>query len=71
MPVVAALGVDVDEDGFVRADPMTKATSRPGIYAAGDLTSRMQGAIFAAAAGTQAAAMITMDLAMELAAPAP
>lgn len=64
VPMVAALGLAVDDDGFVIADAMTKQTSLSGIYAAGDLTSRLQGAIFAAAAGTQAAAMINMDLAM-------
>jgi SAM-dependent methyltransferase len=37
------------------------------VYAAGDLTTRMQGAIIAAASGTQAAAMINIELTMELA----
>ena len=41
---------------------MTRLTSVPGIYAAGDLTTRAQGAIFAAAAGTQAGAMCNHDL---------
>lgn len=50
------------EEGFVRVDPMMRQTSRPGIYAAGDLTSRQQGAIFAAAQGTQAAAALNHDL---------
>ena len=36
-----------------------------GIYAAGDLTSRMQGAIIAAAASTQAAAMIDVELSLQ------
>lgn len=64
--LVRALGVEL-EDGYVRVDAMKRETSVPGIYAAGDLTTRMQGAMFAAAAGTQAAAMINVDLAMELA----
>ena len=46
---------------------MRRETSVPGIYAAGDLTTRMQGAIVAAAAGTHAAAAINMELSMELA----
>ena len=46
---------------------MTRETSVPGIYAAGDLTWRMQGAMFAAAAGTQAATMINHELTTELA----
>ena len=66
--LVQALGLALDDDGFVHIDPMKRETSVPGIYAAGDLTTRMQGAMFAAAAGTQAAAMINLELTMELAA---
>lgn len=62
VPVVAALGLALDEGGYVRVDPMTRETSIPGIYAAGDLTTRAQGAIFAAATGTQAAAMLNHAL---------
>jgi thioredoxin reductase len=65
--LVQALGVALDTDGFVRVDPMTKETSIPGIYAAGDLTWRMQTAILAAAAGTQAATAINLELTAELA----
>jgi thioredoxin reductase len=46
---------------------MKRETSIPGIYAAGDLTTRMQGAIFGAAAGVQAAAALNVELTMELA----
>lgn len=63
--LVGALGLALDEAGFVVVDPMKRETSRPGIYAAGDLTSRMQGAIFAAASGTHAAAMLNLDLATD------
>lgn len=62
--LVRALGVALD-DGYVRVDPASLETSTPGIYAAGDLTTRMQGAIFAASAGVQAAARINVDLAMD------
>jgi thioredoxin reductase len=62
--LVTELGVALDESGFVVADPMTRQTSVPGVYAAGDLTTRMQGAIFAAAAGTQAATVINHELAL-------
>src|SRR5688572_3663608 len=41
--LVRALGVALDDDGFVRVDPMRRETSVPGVYAAGDLTTRMQG----------------------------
>jgi pyruvate/2-oxoglutarate dehydrogenase complex dihydrolipoamide dehydrogenase (E3) component len=65
--LVRALGVALDEDGYVRVDAMKRETTVPGIYAAGDLTTRMQTAIFAAAAGVQAAAMLNVELTMELA----
>jgi thioredoxin reductase len=64
--LVRALGLALEDDGYVRIDAK-RETSVPGIYAAGDLTTRMQGAMFAAAAGTQAAAMINVELSMELA----
>jgi len=64
--LVRAAAVELDEDGLVRVDPMKSETSVPGIYAAGDLTTRMQGAILAAAAGTRAATMINLDLSLDL-----
>jgi thioredoxin reductase len=64
--LVRALGLELDDDGYVKIDPMKRETSRPGVYAAGDLASRQQAAIFAAAAGTQAAAVINVDVTMEL-----
>jgi thioredoxin reductase len=68
VPLIRALGVALDNDGFVQIDPMRRETSIPGIYAAGDLATRMQAAIAAAGAGTHAAAMINFDLTLELAA---
>ena len=65
--LVRALGLALDDDGYVHVDVMKRETSVPGIYAAGDLTTRMQGAILAAASGTQAATMINLDLMTELA----
>jgi thioredoxin reductase len=50
---------------FVRVDDQ-KQTSVPGIYAAGDLTTMLQGALLAAAAGAQAAYMLNHALTMEL-----
>lgn len=64
--LVRTLGLALDDDGFVKTDPMKRETSVPGIFAAGDLTSRMQAAIVAAAAGMQAAAMINVELTTEL-----
>jgi thioredoxin reductase len=65
--LVQALGLELDEAGFVKIDPMKRETSEPGIYAGGDLITPMQGALFGAAAGTQAAAMLNLELTMELA----
>jgi thioredoxin reductase len=64
--LVHTLGVALDDEGFVKADPMTRETSIPGIYAAGDLTTRGQAAVIAAAAGMQAAAAINAELTTEL-----
>ena len=64
--VVDALGLAV-EDGYLKVDPMTRETSRPGIYASGDLTTRMQSAIIAAASGMQAAAALNVELSVALA----
>ncbi|MBM7114626.1 NAD(P)/FAD-dependent oxidoreductase [Archangium primigenium] len=63
--VVRALDVRLDENGFVRVDPMTRETSIPGIYAGGDLQTGMQGAIFAAASAVHAAAMLNHELTVE------
>lgn len=65
--LVHKLGLALDEHGSARVDPMHRETSVPGIYAAGDIMSRMQGAIVAAAAGTHAAATLNHDLTAELA----
>ncbi len=65
--LVRELGVALDDHGYVQVDAATRATSIPGIYAAGDLATRAQSAIFAASAGTQAASMINAELSMELA----
>lgn len=64
--LVAALGLALDLDGFVQVDPMRRESAVPGVYAAGDLTSRMQAAIVAAASGMQAAAAINLELSMAL-----
>lgn len=64
--LVRALELDLDEHGFVRVGEQME-TSRPGVYAAGDLTTMMQGAMFAAAAGGRAAGSINHELTMELA----
>lgn len=64
--LVRALGLALDDDGFIQIDPMRRETSVPGVYAAGDAASRMQAAIAGAASGMQAAAFINLELTMEL-----
>lgn len=64
--LVRALGVELDDDGYVRVDSMKRETSVPGIYASGDLTTRMQGAVLAAASGMQAAAALNAELSLAL-----
>jgi len=62
--LVQQLGLSLDEQGFVRVDDH-RETSVPGIHAAGDLTTRLQGAVLAAAAGCFAAAMLNHALTLE------
>lgn len=64
--LVRTLGVEVDEHGYLVVDAMRRETSVPGIYAAGDLSSRAQAAIFAASAGTHAATILNRELTAEL-----
>lgn len=64
--LIYALGVALDDRGYVQVDAMKCETSIPGIYAAGDLTTPGQAAIFSAANGMRAVSMINFDLAKEL-----
>lgn len=61
VPFVSALELELGEAGYVVVDQMMK-TSRDGIWAAGDLTSRMQQVVEAAAQGFRAGAMIQANL---------
>lgn len=67
VPVVEALGLDLDAGGYVKVDDR-RQTSTPGIYAGGDLLTPAQSAILSAASGVQAAAQINHELTLELAA---
>lgn len=62
--LVEQLGLALDARGFVRVDE-SGATSVPGIYAAGDLTSPLQTAVLAAAAGTRAAYALNHELTVQ------
>ncbi len=68
--LVRSLELALDDEGYVKVEPMRRETSIPGIFASGDVTTRGQAAVLAAATGMQAAAAINVDLAMDLAPPA-
>ncbi|MEQ8272848.1 MAG: NAD(P)/FAD-dependent oxidoreductase [Deltaproteobacteria bacterium] len=59
--LVQSLGVDLDDAGYVAVD-MFGATSVPGVWAAGDLTTGMQQVVEAAAQGARAGAMLVKTL---------
>lgn len=65
--IVTTLGLALDAAGYVEVDPLTRETSLPGIYAAGDLLAPMQGALIAAASGTLTAGVLNHALTVELA----
>lgn len=59
--LVTRLGLALEDSGFLRISEQM-ATSRVGIFAAGDATTQQQGAIFAAAAGARAANFVNHEL---------
>ena len=63
--LVRRLELALDAAGFIQVDPNTQSTSRPGVYAAGDATTRIQSAIVSAAAGSKAGAALNLDLALQ------
>jgi thioredoxin reductase len=63
--VVAALGLALDDRGFVRIDDDHR-TSQPGIYAAGDVVTHDHGALLAASSGSRAAHCLNRELTGEL-----
>lgn len=63
-PFVAQLGCEMSSDVLVQVDEMGR-TSVPGVYAAGDLASRMRQIAMAVAQGASAAIGINVDLITE------
>lgn len=57
VPLVEALSLDLSDDGYVVVDEVG-ATSLPMLWAAGDLTSRMQQVVMASSEGARAGAMM-------------
>ncbi|HMK62724.1 MAG TPA: FAD-dependent oxidoreductase, partial [Acidimicrobiales bacterium] len=51
-------GLDVDPHGCIVADPQTGATSRPGVFAGGDIVTGAATVILAMGAGRKAATAI-------------
>jgi thioredoxin reductase len=64
--LVRSLGLTLDDHGFVQVEAPKGETSVRGIFAAGDLTTRGQAAIFASSASVLAATMINFELNSEL-----
>lgn len=69
-PLAESLGCEIEAIGplpfvVVKSDPMTRETTVPGVYVAGDAGTPAQGAIMAAASGAGAAAMLNHALAAE------
>jgi len=62
--LVQPLGLALDEQGYVRVNAQQE-TSLPGIFAGGDLTTPIQGALLAAAAGMLAASMANHGMNLE------
>jgi len=64
-----SLGCEMEAMGrlsaVVKGDPMTRETSVPGVYVAGDAGTVLQGAIMAAASGASAAAFLNHSLISE------
>ena len=58
VPLVVDLGLELDDNGFVKVSQPMRESSVPGIHVAGDAGTMMQSAIVAASEGTTAAAMM-------------
>ncbi|TET44018.1 FAD-dependent oxidoreductase [candidate division TA06 bacterium] len=55
---ISAMGVEINKRGTLHADPETLATSRPGVFAGGDVVTGPNTVIDAIAAGKKAAVVI-------------
>ncbi|HEX2516102.1 MAG TPA: NAD(P)/FAD-dependent oxidoreductase [Chloroflexota bacterium] len=62
---MVTMGVEPAAVHLIKCDPLTRETSVPGVYGAGDAGSPMQSAVVAAAAGAQAAYAANHALAFE------
>jgi thioredoxin reductase (NADPH) len=60
--IAKQLGLELDEQGYIKTDLMTMRTSLPGIYAAGDITGAPKQIVVAVAQGSTAAMTAFEDL---------
>ena len=56
------LGLELDEQGYIKTDLMTMRTSMPGVYAAGDITGAPKQIVVAVAHGSIAAMTAFEDI---------
>ncbi|MBC7230568.1 MAG: FAD-dependent oxidoreductase [Actinobacteria bacterium] len=60
--LLSRMGLDLDEGGGLRVEPSTGATSRPGVFAAGDLVGGRGSVVEAMASGRRAARAVNACL---------
>ncbi len=60
--IAKKLGVDLDDQGYIKTDLMTMRTSVPNVYAAGDITGAPKQIVVAVAHGSVAAMSAFEDL---------
>lgn len=65
--LVLSLGLALDAQGLIVVDETRMQSSAAGIYAAGDIITRSQSALLAAASGMRAAAALNHELTAEMA----
>jgi thioredoxin reductase (NADPH) len=61
--IAKQVGLELDDQGYIKTDLMTMRTSMPGIYAAGDITGAPKQIVVAVAHGSTAAMTVFEDLA--------
>jgi thioredoxin reductase (NADPH) len=60
--IAIQLGLELDEQGYVKTDLATMRTSMPGVYAAGDITGAPKQIVVAVAHGSMAAMTAFEDI---------
>ena len=60
--IAKQLGLELDDQGYVKTDPVTMRTSVPNVFAAGDITGAPKQIVVAVAQGSTAAMTAFEDL---------